>query len=83
MALARARAAGMTAPKRPRAMTLARLEAVWDERDSRYGYWRARPTEQSIEAARVFRRSEAGQIEHPDDRDLALARLAMWRGGSS
>ena len=64
-------------------MTLARLEALWDERDDRYGTSRVKPTDRSIEAARLNRMSEALQIEHPDDRQRALRRLSMWRGGSS
>jgi hypothetical protein len=64
-------------------MTLARLSALWDEREDRYGTSRVKPTDRSIEAARLSRMSEALQIDHPDDRQRALARLATWRGGSS
>jgi hypothetical protein len=64
-------------------MTLARLSALWDGRDYRYGTSRVKPTDRSIAAARLNRMSEALEIDHPDDRKRALARLAMWRGGSS
>ena len=72
-------------------MTWPQLRALWEERDERYETsahpkaepgrmprraWR--PSRESVEAARAYRRSEAGAIANEGDRRRALRFLAAW-----
>ena len=65
-------------------MRLKTLVGLWAARDARYGVRRAHGfpnplTEREVDAIRVWRLREAGDLPDTDDANAALARVAAWQ----